>query len=159
MSKIKIRKLFADNDVRDVIAPSGDPSESLFDPTFIEDTKIDVMLRKFTRGEIHPREPIYADVSEFGDFRQLQERTIYLQNEFDKLPSAIRNLAKNDPANLQNVILDPKNKEFLTEHGFFEKAVNKPDDAVSASGAGTGEQPQKEAQASKTDATASKSEP
>lgn len=154
MSKVIKRKLFADDDVRDVFTPCGSPEKARVDPTYAVDSQINNMLAKFARGEVHQREPIYADVSQFGDFREMQERVMMIRREFDKLPSAVRNLCGNDPTQLSRVANDPKNKDFLVEHGFFEQVVpegplkvevvNKPDVSKETSGAGSGAQSQGE---------------
>lgn len=147
---------------KDVATFAGDPSKARVDPSFAQDAQIQNMLKKFTRGEIHPRQPFYADVSDFGDFRQLQERTLYLQGEFDKLPASIRALAENDPGKLAGVISNPANKDFLTKEGFFKQSdagarEKEPGGSAGTPGAGSGVQPQEnEAQASKNDAKASK---
>lgn len=133
---------------RDVPTASGTPEKARVDPTYAKDSQIQNMLAKFARGEIHPRQPMYADVSEFGDFRQLQERTIYLRGEFDKLPSAVRALAQNDPSNLPAILTDPRNKEFLTEHGVFKQVPLKESGGSEGTpDAGSGVQPQEGAQA------------
>lgn len=138
--------LFVGREPVDVFTAAGSPDKSRVDPTFAEDAQIQNMIKKFARGEIHPRQPVFADVSDFGDFRQLQERTLYLQREFDKLPASIRALAKNDPANLRDVITNPSYKDFLTREGFFQQVVtpsdNVPGGSAGTPGAGSGVQPQ-----------------
>lgn len=160
MSKVKERKLFADRETRVVFTANGSIDKSRCDPTFAEDSQIKNMLIKFARGEVHQREPFYADVSEYGDFRAVQERVIHLRSEFDKLPSEVRNLCENDPSNLPSVISDPKNKEFLEKVGFFKQASEgRSGGSEGTPDAGSGVQPQKGAQAPKNDATASNGEP
>lgn len=121
-SEKKLRLMY-ERDTRVVAHPKG--GKGPVDTTFNEDSKIHSMLEKFARGEIHPRQPFYADVSEFSDFRKAQERVLYLTAEFNKLPSQIRALAENDPANIGRVFSDPRNRSLLHEFGVFEpKAKN-----------------------------------
>ncbi|QKI28915.1 VP3 [Kummerowia striata gokushovirus] len=136
--------LFVGRDPVDVFTANGDPAKAKVDPSYAEDSQILNMLKKFARGEIHSRQPIYADVSEFGDFREMQERTMKLQAEFDKLPASIRALSQNDPGKFADVISDPRNKEFLVKEGFFKQLVSagEPGGSVGTPGAGSGVQPQ-----------------
>lgn len=145
MSKSKTRQLFADRETRTVYTFNGNPENARVDPTFAEDSQIQNMLMKFARGEISAREPFYADVSDFGDFRETQERVINLRRKFDELPSAVRNLMANDPSNFNDVVNDPRNREFLEQHGVLLKSPdNEPDGSAGTSGAGDmGAQPPK----------------
>lgn len=119
MSK-KLRLMF-ERDTREVAHPRGNPDKAPVDQTFNEDSKIHTMLDKFARGEIHPRQPFFADVSDFSDFQSLKIKTMHLEREFQKLPAQVRALAGNNPANLGSVLKDPKNTDFLREYGVFEQ--------------------------------------
>jgi len=135
MAKEKVknqRKLYADDDVRNVYTPHGNPENARVDPSFAEDSQIQNMLLKFSRGEISAREPFYGDATEYGDFRALQERVLQIRNEFEKLPSAIRKLADNDPSKLAGVLADPDNEGILHKHGIRKKKLGDREAAPSA---------------------------
>lgn len=141
MAKSNARQLFADRETRVVHTFNGNPEKSRVDPTYAKDSQIHNMLLKFARGEISPRQPFYADVSHFSDFREMQDRVLTLRQEFDKLPSPVRNLCQNDPGNLLNVIQDPKNKDFLVEYGVFKQLKQEVPKETPVAGSGVQPQP------------------
>lgn len=139
----KKRKLFADDDVRNVYTPCGNPDNARVDPSYAQDSQIENMLAKFARGEVHPRQAFYGDVSDFGGFREMQERVMSIRADFDKLPAAVRALCLNDPANFQDVVANPANTEFLKQQGVFKQLPQKePGGSEGTPGAGSGGQPQ-----------------
>lgn len=143
MSKVKVRKLFADREPVNVFTFNGNPDNARVDPTFAEDSQIENMLMKFARGEVHTRQPFYADVSDFSDYRTLNERVMRLQKEFAKLPSEVRALTGNDPTRLSEVVNNPQYKELLENVGFFEQvSQGRLGGSEGTPSAGSGVQPQ-----------------
>lgn len=53
--------------------------------------------------------PIFADVSQIGDFRGCVARVRAAEEAFDSLPAVIRSRFSNDPAKLVDFIQDPAN--------------------------------------------------
>lgn len=68
-------------------------------------------------------EPVYADVSELGDYMENYQRCKQAEEMFNNLPSALRKELDNNPANLLPFIQDEKNKERCYEYGLLNKPV------------------------------------
>ena len=68
-------------------------------------------------------QPVYADVSELGDYMENFQRCKQAEEMFNALPSALRKELDNNPANLLSFIQDEKNKERCYEYGLLNKPV------------------------------------
>lgn len=68
-------------------------------------------------------QPVYADVSELGDYMENFQRCKQAEEMFNNLPSALRKELDNNPANLLSFIQDEKNKERCYEYGLLNKSV------------------------------------
>lgn len=68
-------------------------------------------------------EPVYADVSELGDYMENYQRCKQAEEMFNSLPSALRKELDNNPANLLPFIQDENNKERCYEYGLLNKPV------------------------------------
>ena len=68
-------------------------------------------------------QPVYADVSELGDYMENFQRCKHAEEMFNALPSALRKELDNNPANLLPFIQDEKNKERCYEYGLLNKPV------------------------------------
>ena len=68
-------------------------------------------------------QPVYADVSELGDYMQNYQRCKQAEEMFNSLPSALRKELDNNPANLIPFIQDEKNKERCYEYGLLNKPI------------------------------------
>lgn len=78
-------------------------------------------------------QPVYADVSELGDYMENFQRCKQAEEMFNNLPSALRKELDNNPANLLPFIQDEKNKERCYEYGLLNKpAVEAPQTTVVA---------------------------
>lgn len=78
-------------------------------------------------------QPVYADVSELGDYMENYQRCKQAEEMFYNLPSALRKELDNNPANLLPFIQDEKNKERCYEYGLLNKpAVEAPQTPVVA---------------------------
>lgn len=78
-------------------------------------------------------QPVYADVSELGDYMENYQRCKQAEEMFNNLPSALRKELDNNPANLLSFIQDEKNKERCYEYGLLNKpAVEVPQTPVVA---------------------------
>lgn len=89
---------------------------------------INNILKAAARGEFQlaSAEPVYADVSQIGDFREVRERIRHFGEYFDTLPAETRELFQNDAANLAEALGDPERHGDLAQLGLF------PDDAPGA---------------------------
>lgn len=78
-------------------------------------------------------QPVYADVSDLGDYMENFQRCKQAEEMFNALPSALRKELDNNPANLLPFIQDEKNKERCYEYGLLNKpAVEAPQAPVVA---------------------------
>lgn len=68
-------------------------------------------------------QPVYADVSELGDYMENYQRCKQAEEMFNNLPSALRKELDNNPANLLPFIQDDKNKERCYEYGLLNKPI------------------------------------
>lgn len=68
-------------------------------------------------------EPIFADVSELGDYMENYNRCKQAEEMFNSLPSALRKELDNNPANLLPFIQDDKNKERCYEYGLLNRPI------------------------------------
>lgn len=65
----------------------------------------------------------YGDFSKAEDFHSMNNRIIKAKEEFQLLPSAIRNRFSNDPGKLIEFLSDPRNKKEAQELGIMKKDV------------------------------------
>lgn len=78
-------------------------------------------------------QPVYADVSELGDYMENYQRCKQAEEMFNALPSALRKELDNNPANLLAFIQDDANRERCVEYGLINKpAVEAPQTPVVA---------------------------
>lgn len=68
-------------------------------------------------------EPMFADVSELGDYMENFNRCKQAEEMFNSLPSALRKELDNNPANLLPFIQDEKNRERCYEYGLINKPI------------------------------------
>ena len=68
-------------------------------------------------------EPVYADVSELGDYMENFQRCKQAEEMFNALPSALRKELDNNPANLIPFIQDKKNESRCIEYGLINKPI------------------------------------
>lgn len=68
-------------------------------------------------------QPVYADVSELGDYMQNYQRCKQAEEMFNALPSALRKELDNNPANLLPFIQDKKNESRCIEYGLINKPI------------------------------------
>jgi hypothetical protein len=68
-------------------------------------------------------QPVYADVSELGDYMENYQRCKQAEEMFNALPSALRKELDNNPANLIPFIQDKKNESRCIEYGLINKPI------------------------------------
>lgn len=68
-------------------------------------------------------QPVYADVSELGDYMENYQRCKQAEEMFNALPSALRKELDNNPANLLPFIQNEANRERCVEYGLIDKPV------------------------------------
>jgi len=87
--------------------------------------------------------PVFADVSDMGDYRQMVEQTRAAGEAFARLDPALRARFENDPAKLLDFLSDDKNYEEALTLGFlkpeaksFAEAPPKPEPKAKPKGKG-----------------------
>lgn len=68
-------------------------------------------------------QPVYADVSELGDYMENYQRCKQAEEMFNSLPSALRKELDNNPANLLPFIQDKANESRCIEFGLINKPI------------------------------------
>lgn len=68
-------------------------------------------------------QPVYADVSELGDYMENYQRCKQAEEMFNALPSALRKELDNNPANLLPFIQDKANESRCIEFGLINKPI------------------------------------
>lgn len=82
-----------------------------------------IMKRYLKTGELtHIKEnPRYGDFQDAQDYQTTLENVLQAQEDFQALPSNIRDYFNNDPANLLDFMSDSKNTEKAQELGLISK--------------------------------------
>lgn len=70
-------------------------------------------------------QPVYADVSELGDYMENYQRCKQAEEMFNALPSALRKELDNNPANLLPFIQNKENESRCIEYGLINKPIVK----------------------------------
>lgn len=87
---------------------------SLTHQSFADECNYNNVLAKWENSglitHINPNSPVYADVSDLGDYQSALELIRSAQSSFDALPSSVRDRFNNDPAKLLEFVQDPKNE-------------------------------------------------
>ena len=101
--------------------------ESLTKQSFKESCDINVIVPRLLSGadpaQFRARgTPIYADVSQFPDLKTYLGFNDYIQECFSKLDASVRDRFKNDPIQMYEFIIDPKNLDEAVNLGLLEKA-------------------------------------
>lgn len=68
-------------------------------------------------------QPVYADVSELGDYMENYNRCKQAEEMFNNLPSALRKELDNNPANLLPFIQNKENESRCIEYGLINKPI------------------------------------
>lgn len=90
---------------------------------FVEECDINNIMRRYEVNGILPignaQEPVFADVSEYGDYRESLHRVMAASDAFNSLPSELRKKFDYDPQKMIDFIKDPANKEECIKYGFI----------------------------------------
>lgn len=130
----------------DVIGASQDEGLLCEDPSLAvqaskDECDINNIVKKYLRtGELPgQREGIYADLSGFGDLRDMMHAVNEAQQAFMELPAEVRRFFDNDPTKLVEFAQDDRNYDKAVELGLIDKRSSPP---APAPGAGSSPAPQ-----------------
>lgn len=112
---------------------NNDPS--LTDPQWDEKSDINYIMDRFLNHGESPtygtkKQGIYADVSQIPDLLGAAIIVREAQNNFDSLPSKIREKFHNNPQNMIDFLSDPKNNEEAVELGLLTPLAPKSNDEL-----------------------------
>jgi len=89
--------------------------------SFTEQCDINKMMKKYVRTGAAPvlnkREPHYGDFSQAKDLHSAMNQVMAAQDEFETLPSEVRNLCDNDPELLLRALASPEETAALFDAG------------------------------------------
>lgn len=94
--------------------------ESLTKQEFKDECDINRIMARALRHGVLPQQStgaLYGDFSEVGDYQQAQDILLHARQQFEALPSAVRDRFQNDPAQMLAFVADPKNKPELRKLG------------------------------------------
>lgn len=102
--------------------------EVLTKQEFKDECDVNLIIERCMRGGYVPPAsvaPVFADVSEIGDFSDCMRRVKAAEEAFMLLPAKTRSFFSNDPRNLMAFLNDTKNRDKAIELGLIDKPVVK----------------------------------
>lgn len=104
--------------------------ESRTKQQFKDECDINQIMAKYARTGVLPipvnSRAVYGDYSTPFDFQEAQDLIIRAQQQFESLPSGLRNRFGNDPKNFLAFCSDPANKKEMGELGLLKEAAGDP---------------------------------
>lgn len=104
-------------------------SKSRTQQQFRKDADINTIMAKYLKtgkvDHLNPRQPVYADFTNLGDFHQNMTLVAQAKQRFAELPSRIRERFQNDPGRLIKFLDNPANRKEAEELGLV-KPTNPP---------------------------------
>lgn len=97
--------------------------ESMTRQSEMADADIGKILERFQVTGVIPverREALFIDVSQIGDYQQVQAHILNAQEAFREMPAKVRAAFGNDPARFLDEACDPQFKEKFQELGILE---------------------------------------
>lgn len=95
-----------------------------------KDVDINTIIKRYTKtgllDSVREDPAIYADVSQFGDYRSMVDKITLAKNLFMGLPSDIRTRFSNDPALFVSFMGDEKNRDEAVKLGLLPKPKDEP---------------------------------
>lgn len=94
---------------------------SLTQQQFKDETDINNIVNGMARNGVMPQymagTPIYGDFTDAGDYQEALNLVMHAREQFDALPSGVREKFMNDPARFYEFANNPKNEEALVDMG------------------------------------------
>ena len=104
--------------------------ESKTDPIFAEGLKIQNIIKRYdTEGYLSTidRQPSYVDLTDVTDLHSAMEKVRSAQEDFQTVPSYIRERFNNDPKLFYEFATNPDNYDELAEYGLIDNPRYKQD--------------------------------
>lgn len=120
------RKEFAGHKLGMKVKPVLVTGPGLTKQEFRDETDVNVIMKRYgATGQlpvgVQSLQPIFADVSEIGDFASLMRRTKAAEVAFMNLPAELRTRFGNDPGELVVFLQNPANRPEAEELGLVPK--------------------------------------
>jgi len=90
--------------------------------SFRDEADINNIMKKYIQTGILPvgeRKPQYGDFYNVEQYQDTLQKIVDCNNDFEKLPSELRELFENDPENLIRFLSDPANEDEAIELGLI----------------------------------------
>jgi len=120
-------------------------SESKVEQHHKNDVDINAIVKRFTKRGYQPPiasgTPMYGDFSDGSDYQESVNRIISANAQFDALPSEIRTMFDNDPANLLDFVDNPDNAAEAFKLGLIPVADAPPPSPTPEEPAGHSDEP------------------
>lgn len=101
-----------------VISPSG--KVSLTESQYLNDCDINFVMRRCAAGDttfVRTDKPLFADVSEVGDFARSMDKMLDARRTFEGLPAELRKRCGNDIRAFIDYVADPVNEDECIKYG------------------------------------------
>lgn len=112
-----------------VSAPHPVEGESMVKQAEADASDINQIVQKYVTHGVMPRSnpqaPLYGDFTDVGSYYDCVNRVMTIQEDFDRLPSAIREACLNDPGKLLEALEEPEKLEELVKLGMPEDGIPK----------------------------------
>lgn len=129
MEKIKKELVDNKNEIKRRRVAITFTEPSLTKQEYSREADMNTIIKKYRlTGQLPPTKSFgtYADVSNIGDYQSAVMKVQEAQEVFDSLPARIRSQFENNPAQLIDWVMDPKNKEDAITLGLLESDVSSP---------------------------------
>lgn len=110
------------------------PEESLTKQEFVDECDINIMMARYQVTGVPPEVAVgrYGDFVGAPDFLEAQNMLVAARQQFDSLPSSVRDRFANDPARFLTFIHDEKNLDEAEKLGLLSVEANARRDAARA---------------------------
>lgn len=101
-----------------VSSPVG--TVSLTDSQYLNECDINFVMRRCASGDttfVRADQPLFADVSEIGDFAKSMDKMLEARHIFESLPSELRKRCGNDIRSFIDFALNPVNEAECIKYG------------------------------------------
>lgn len=108
---------------RPISVGTTDFEESIVDQSQEAENNLNVLVKRWTRGEPRPvfAPPQYGDVSGGMSYQDMHQKLIDMETMFMELPADVRETFDNSPVKFADAFVDPDQRSLFEELGVLEK--------------------------------------
>lgn len=119
-----------------IFDPKNPKSVSRTQQQFKKEADINTIMHRFAKtgvlgDPLRQNKPYFGDISDIGDFQQMQEKVMQAKETFAQLPAVLRRRFNDDPQKVVEFISNPANNKECMELGLtkpVETIINPPQD-------------------------------